>query len=196
MKKTRPRVILICCEGKETERLYFNIIKNIYRIPRGSVSVKILGGKGQHRKLVDSSRAERENLAKKLDLHPSAIETWAVCDKDSREDIYRDLDKYANKYNIKLAFSSPSIEIHLRQYFGFSASNKSSSQLENELSKLTGVKYKKSDLSWLQDTLYKNPKLILSAIKNSRLISDPDKTPFTNTHTLVERLLEFASIPK
>jgi len=125
----KERVLLICCEGKETECQYFNAIKNQYRISQGSVRVKVIGGLGQHKRLIDESVVHRTQLVERYGLCDEDIEVWAVCDNDDMSIAYTDLLKYAKENSVKLAFSDPAFEIYLLQHFGFRASTANRAEL-------------------------------------------------------------------
>jgi len=64
MRNSVTRVILICCEGK-TEKQYFEIIADIFRIHEVR-TIEILGGKGQHIPLIDQTALERKALADRI----------------------------------------------------------------------------------------------------------------------------------
>ena len=186
------RVILICCEGEETEPQYFEAVKRQYRIPQGAVDIKVLGGQGQHEKLIDNSVAQRNELSNKLKISYDEIEIWAVCDKDNMSGTYDDLLAYATKFGVNLAFCSPSFEIYLLQHFGHSASNEVGRALEALLTKKLGKKYDKTDLSWFVELIDQKPKSLAGIVTQCESISDPENTPFITVHHLVSRLLEMA----
>lgn len=188
----KERVLLICCEGKETECQYFNAIKNQYRISQGSVRVKVIGGLGQHKRLIDESVVHRTQLVEKYGLCDEDIEVWAVCDNDDMSIAYTDLLKYAKENSVKLAFSDPAFEIYLLQHFGFRASTANRAELNNILTRKIGKKYNKTDLAWFVDMIYNNPKILQTVIQNCHRISNPDNVPLTTVHLLVEKLLKMA----
>lgn len=186
------RVVLICCEGEETEPRYFEAVKRQYRIPQGTVSVKVLGGQGQHERLIDNSIAQRNELANKLKVGVDEIEIWAVCDKDNMSCTYDELLRYATKVGVNLAFCNPSFEIYLLQHFGYSASNETGRALSALLTKKLGKKYDKTDLSWFVEMIDQKPKSLTSIVAQCNGISDPANTPFITVHLLVSRLLGMA----
>ena len=186
------RVILICCEGKETEPQYFEAIKNQYRISQGVAEVKIVGDLGQHEKLIDQSIAHRNELARQRNLDLDDIEVWAVCDKDNMSNTYEDLLAYATKFDVNLAFCNPAFEIYLLQHFGYSASNATGRTLEALLAKKIGKAYDKTDISWFAEMIYQKPKSLEGVIAQCNNLSDPSATPLITVHLLVRRLLEVA----
>lgn len=192
----KPVVILICCEGSTTEPAYFKAVMDKRRINSSMAIVEVVGGKGQHQTLIDQSLVECNKLAKKLDLPIEDIEIWAVCDKDQMKGSLLDLETYAAKNGVRLAFSDPRFEVYLLQHFRFSATNETGKKLEalvtKEMGKL-GIKraYDKADLRWLHKALDDDPALVDVAIKNGAKICNKDNTPYTTMHLLMARILEF-----
>ncbi len=187
-----PRVILICCEGKETEPQYFEAVKAQYRISQGAAEVQIIGNLGQHEKLIDKSIAHRNEFAKKHDLAHDEIELWAVCDKDNMTNRYDDLLAYATKFGVNLAFCDPAFEVFLLQHFGFSATNENGRALDALLTKNIGKKYDKTDISWFADMIRQKPRSLFGVIAQCDNVADPENTPLITVHRLVRRLLDIA----
>jgi hypothetical protein len=109
-----PRIILICCEGK-TEALYCEILARHFRLPQARM--RIIGGQGQHKVLVDRTVDERTKLISEVDLRDDEIMSWAVCDDDNMAISYKELHNYAQAKNVRLAFSRPQFEAFLLQHF-------------------------------------------------------------------------------
>lgn len=193
-----PSQILICCEGKETEPQYFKIIADLWRI-RQQVRIKIVGNKGQYKKLIDESVILYRNLLRDKELDPIEVEVWAVCDKDNMRYSLLELEEYAQKNNVNLAFSDPMFEIFLLQHFTASTSSASTKrELETLLNKELQIKnpyfkYNKSNLAIFENIFYTEPSLVKKkAILNCRKLEDKTNSPYTSCHKLLERLLELA----
>ncbi len=160
------------------------------------VVIEVVGGKGQHERLIDKALIERNKLATKLDISPEDIEVWAVCDRDVMVRTLAVLESYAKKKGVRLAFSDPRFEIFLLQHLTASATNETGKGLEalitKELHKLgINTRYDKTNLVWLSKLLDNDPQRVELAIRNSRRINNPKNTPYTNLHILLLRLLEF-----
>lgn len=184
-----PCMLLILCEGI-TEKLYFDSVvlhKRIHMVP-----VKVFGKKGQHRALIDRCVDERKKQAKQFELDENEIETWAVCDCDKMKISYTELLRYSEERKINLAFSNPQFETYLIQHFEFKKTRNKKSALILELEKYIGEKYDKSDLSWFDDMIDKNPAVLNTAIFNSKKLKSRTKIPFLTVQKLTERLLSLA----
>jgi hypothetical protein len=121
-KKEVAKKILIACEGKYTERLYLNAIKQDLRL--STVKITILPHDGTDplsvvNKVLDKRQdVKREGTWEKEDL------AWAVFDGD--EHLQKDPNNWhqaiqkAKKENIRLAITNPSIEfwflLHFQDY--------------------------------------------------------------------------------
>ncbi len=134
-KTKTPRLLLICCEGKQTEPQYFTAVARLYRVAQ-RVNIRIVGNKGQHRALIDSAVAERLDRSRKYELDLDEIETWAVCDRDQMNSDLAELEAYAETKSIRLAFSDPKFEIFLLQHFKKSSTLLNGRKLDSELTKL------------------------------------------------------------
>lgn len=190
-------VLLICCEGKRTEPEYFQGVVRHQRITQGQAKVKVIGGKGQHKILIDEALSECSKLAKSLEVSSNEIEVWAVCDKDEMTCTLKELEDYAKSKNVNIAFSNPKFEIFLLQHFCQSSTNQTGKSLDNLISKELSKRgisevYHKTDISWLFQALDNEPQLLRNAIKNSSKLIDKDNTPYTTVHVLLERLVSLA----
>ena len=193
-KESSPIYILICCEGKQTEPQYFDIVIKQRRINRGRARVKIVGDKGQHKTLVDEAVIERGKICKQFSLGPEDIETWIVCDKDDMTCTLAELEGYVAKNQMNLAFSDPRFEIFILQHFVRSSTNATGKELEAQISKHLAAKghksgYIKNDLVAFRNLFDNEPRLLETAIGNSKPISARGETPYTTAHILLERLL-------
>ncbi|GBR74407.1 protein RloB-like family [Candidatus Termititenax aidoneus] len=182
-----PRIVLICCEGSKTEKLYFEFIIKLYRTT-ATRTIEVLGKKGQDFHIIDACAAERKKYSKELAEEEADIETWAVCDNDNNIN-YTDLKKYAESKNIKLAFSQPCFEAYLIQHFAQSKET-DKTRLQKELSRKAGQPYNKGNLDWLKALLRDKPKLIKEAIANSDRRNNRLKSPFLTVQNLTRRLID------
>jgi hypothetical protein len=189
------RAILICCEGK-TEKEYFEIIADIFRV-HAVHSLHIIGGKGQHKVLIDRTVAEREKLAGSYEIAPEEIVAWAVCDEDKMSMTYHDLQKYAESCSVRLAFSRPQFESYLLQHFEQSKETNQKA-LYRRLTTygsehgLSGEYEKtKANLSWLSRAIFNDPHLVETAIVNSNQRSKQRSSPFLTVQELTEFLKRF-----
>ena len=133
--KSIAKKILIACEGKHTEPLYFRAISRDLRL--STVKVIILPHDGTDPLSIVNKLLEERQNKKREKTWLSGDSAWAVFDGD--EHIQKDLNKWhqviqiAKKENIQLAITNPSIEfwylIHFQDHFA----NISSSQAERGL---------------------------------------------------------------
>ena len=193
--ETRPKLLIICCEGERTEPQYFDALIKNYRI-RSSVSIEVINDQGQHKVLIDNAVKVRDQQAKAKDIKAKDIEVWVVCDKDLMHYHLDELVAYAKKRNVQLAFTDPCFEVFFLQHFCKSTTSATGKTLEARISKEMAKKgldtpYKKEDISFFKKLIYEDPQLVLNAIKNCAAISDPSQAPYTTTHILVERMLSF-----
>lgn len=163
----KRRVILICCEGKKTEKQYFDIVVS-HRLRSGSgpsVKIKTLGAQGQHKRLIDNCLRQREHFGKSMDIPTGEIEVWAVCDKDTMNCTLDELETYAEQRDVKVAFSDPRFEVFLLQHLKTSATKATGRQLDQLLSKAIGAKYDKTDITWVKNIIDKNPHILETVIR-------------------------------
>ena len=183
-----PRMLLILCEGG-TEKRYFDSLVQHKRIRM--VPIEVFGRKGQHKALIDKCVSKRKEKTKEYELIESEIEVWAVCDCDKKKINYLKLLQYSESKNVKLAFSNPQFETYLLQHFEAKGTKKRKEELILELEKHLHKKYNKNDLSWFDEMIDKDPKIIEVAISNSNKLGNHTRPPFLTIQKLTERLLEF-----
>jgi hypothetical protein len=190
-----PQIILICCEGKATEKLYFEILKSVYRV--SGIEIEIFSKVGQHRHLIDKSAAKKQEFSTEHGFALDDIEVWAVCDRDNLKDSFTKLNNYAAEKGVDLAFSDPQFENYLLQHFGSpNNSRKRRDEVEQELTSLLidqgrGVVYNKSDLRWLETMIDEKPRMVEEAIRHADIYSVHSKQPFFTVQQLVRRILSF-----
>jgi len=147
LRKTKNRDlrkrILIICEGKRTEPLYFNGIKRDTRST--GLEIEILGrSKNSGLELVKHAVKLKETAEKENNEYDSV---WIVLDKDTYSKLAETFSE-AGKNNINIAFSSVSFEIwYLLHYVYTTKPWKNCSELERELKKhISDYDKSKSDI--------------------------------------------------
>lgn len=192
-----PRYLLITCEGK-TEREYFNILLDFFRLP-ASVNSDVCGQRGQHFALVDNTIIKRDELCDDLGYNKDSIECWAVCDEDQMPCSYSDLLKYANDHKVHLAFSAPQFDMFLLQHFEQSNDTDTSivfkklSRYRKEYgSEGDYTESTKADLDWMREAIDQRPKSVDTAIVNSEIRFRTTKRPFFTVQELVKRIKELS----
>ena len=190
-----PQIILICCEGENTEKLYFEIIQRVFRVT--NISIKTITRAGQHYSLIDECVKKRQELVSNEGFAEGDIEVWAVCDRDDFSDSFTKLQSYADESGVKLAFSDPQFENYILQHFGSPNSSKNrGGNVEKELagillSERLGTSYNKSDLTWLENMIDMRPRTVNEAIKHADTYSNHTKQPFFTIQRLIKRIVSF-----
>jgi len=190
--KEIPRIILICCEGK-TEKSYFSILREVYRGSR-RLEVEILGEKGQHKALIDKTVESRKELLKKYSLELDEISSWAVCDDDGMQLSFHQLQKYAQKSAVGLAFSRPQFEAYLIQHFERSKCVDQRVLYEkltayaNSYGLEGNYEDNKADLRWLEIAVFNTPKMLDTAVLNAELRKSSNEKLFLTVQDLVKEL--------
>lgn len=196
--KRRPKVpqaLLIYCEGK-TEEAYFNILLDIFRLPR-YVKVEVSGQRGQHLALIDNAVKERSRFCEAEGLDTEEAECWAVCDDDGMTCSYTELERYSEERDVHLAFARPQFESFLLQHFEQSGET----DICEIFHRLTVHRNEnggagayddstKADLAWLANAINSKPKIVKTAITNSGLRGRTTKSPFLTVQSLAERFIE------
>jgi hypothetical protein len=184
--KEIKKEIYIFCEGTETEKHYFNALKQIIKYP--TLKVKVKGTGESNKKLLDYA----VNYTSKL---KDVDGVWIVYDKDDLKilDIKQNFE-LANKKGVKVAFSNISFEIWLLLHY-------EKLQYPSSLDKKTVYKKLEKHLG-LKDSYenHKNDVVMLSRIaekyktalsNNKSLLKDGsqfDKSPYSDVCYLIEYL--------
>ncbi|SEM13357.1 RloB-like protein [Paenisporosarcina quisquiliarum] len=183
---TTNQDIYIFTEGKETEVIYLDRIKQLLRVP--TVKIKVRGVGQSSSNLVDYADkfVSRKNNIKAV---------WVVFDKDDLtnkqiQDAYSD----AKSKNINIAFSNINFEIWLLLHFeklNFPTpfiKNTVYSKLEKHLNIKDYEKKHKSDVRLIQD-IADNYRIAISNNENLLLkTKSPLNTPYTNIVSLINFL--------
>lgn len=195
-------LILICTEGKETEKAFLMQVIKVFRINPGIIKFQVK--QGAHKALIDNCVQRRKELGGVEGVPEKDIEVWAMCDRDSFNGKYSDLKKYADTKNVRLAFSSPQFESFIMQMFIKFGHDYKGAKLTRELSKyLRATKlrngkelrssYDKSDLKWVGSLLDEKHSMLDAAIRNAGQFNSQTKKPFFTVQDLIKRILEFKS---
>ncbi len=194
MTQVIPRLVLICCEGSQTEPSFFNLLKKVRRI-RSGIKAVVFGGKGQHKQLIDYCVKERERILTEKLVREQEIEIWAVCDGDKMSCSLKELIEYAVARKVMLGFCDPQFETYLLQYFGLSQTVIKQKELVAKLTKVIkrcglADQYDKNNLTWLETMIDQDPSIVEAANKNAEKMCDPEERPYLTVQKLVARLLE------
>ncbi|MGI8640433.1 MAG: RloB family protein [Pyrinomonadaceae bacterium] len=185
-KKAKP-ICVIATEGKETEKIYFDKIREIYR---DKYTIHILPtdqrGKSAPKHIVQRI----ENFKrKKVSTNLKNDEYWAIVDFDSwGEEQLAEAHRVCESNKFELAVSNPCFELWLNFHQDKPKSPKTCAECKKQVEKLLGV-YDKND--------YDAEKLIekvASAINKAEQLHQNKSEPFpkeTGTHVykLVQKLI-------
>jgi len=180
---TDPRQhVLIVCEGKKTEPIYFENF-------RASGLVIQVEGTGKN-------TLQLVKWALKLKKGGEYDQVWCVFDKDDFAiDSFENAIHCAEQNNIKVAYSNQAFELWYVLHFEYLNTAINRSDYMKKLDKHLGFKYEKNNPDMFQ-ILHSNMKI---AIQNAeRLLKRYDKThsgyndPSTMVHELVKALIEQA----
>ncbi len=188
--------ILIYCEG-ETEQIYFNILKRVFRTPY--VQIEAVDCHKQHQALIKSAVERKNEFCKENDIDESVVEVWAVCDRDDYAGQFAKLKEYADKLAVKLAFSDPQFENFLLQHFSRSNNADHGKKVERAMAEAMhndGIEsdYCKTDLQWLEDKLLVKMSIIKMAIANADIRNKPSVKPFFTIQNLVREIVNAAGM--
>jgi hypothetical protein len=103
-QKPPGKVVIIVCEGKETEPNYFEALRQKFRL--STLSVKVVSGKVAPISVVDCGIEEKRKIEEPTD------EIWCVLDTEDpnkNSSLLPAIEK-AKKANLNLAISNPSFE--------------------------------------------------------------------------------------
>lgn len=173
--KTNPE-IGIFCEG-ESEKQYFTMLKQKYRLP--NIRIKVIAADLSGKKLIEK--------AIKYGRHNNLERLYVVFDRDehSKSELI-ECEKLARKYKIGLLFSSIDFEIWILMHFEPVFRSYSRAELVKKLSgksyfnqnynQFKGNSYREFIFDKVQEAVDNADKLYQ---KNNNLIDDD---PFTNIH--------------
>lgn len=197
-KPTRPpnKVILIVCEGKKTEKNYFQRLKEYLNLI--SVSIEILSSRHPTPlKVIDYAKQKVKEISE-------YDEIYCVFDRDTHKDFDKALDE-TKKIKLKntifeIIVSDPCFEFWILLHFAKITPNFSASQSPcNALQKCKTFKqhlpdYDKSNYDF--DDIVANH--LNTAIENANEINETNlptrQTPYTEVVRLVENLQKLAKL--
>lgn len=133
---------ILCCEGKNTEPLYFESIRNFFK--NSLIAIQNHRDLGSPDLIADfAARKARElKIKKKTDSMAQHDEIWVLFDKDNF-DCFFDAIKKCEQIGVKVACSVPCFELWLALHFGEYERPCVSSEIQKHLESLC-EEYKKS----------------------------------------------------
>lgn len=187
----RPiKKVLIVCEGKKTERYYFEA----FQTNKELIRVEVLGAGKNTDSLVEHA-VDLKNKAEKEALYSSV---WCVFDRDlypcnpnDKHNFNRAI-QLARSNQIKVAYSNDAFEIWYILHFDYYTSPLERNKYASKLTGLLGSKYEKNDkmmyakLKSSQNTAIQNAKNLLAHYGGNH--NPESDNPCTTVHLLVEFL--------
>lgn len=194
VKKIRKQKnkILIAVEGKnKTEKIYFNNFDD------GKKSYSISFAKGNYTDPLNLVKMLIDEITKiELDLS-NGDEAYCVFDTDvnfKKNNIIKDAIKLANKYNIKIISSTPSIELWFLLHYEYTTASITNKAVISKLKEYY-PKYDKNVNIYssinqnVNDAIKRAKKLEKYQLNNDRIIGTVEANPNTEVYKLVEDLL-------
>lgn len=204
-KSTRKR-FLIVCEGKETERNYFEAFQNIGR-DKKIATLKVIGFGAVGLSVVKEAKRLKENDNDYLD-----DEVWCVFDRDlksenNNQQNFNEAIKLPMESNINLAVSNDAFELWYLLHYEYYQSQTHRSTLNEKLEDRLGKKYQKNSktmyqiLKDKQNDAIKNAKNLWLRHTQGRKNLTPQQAikahninPSTTVYQLVEKLKSIMKI--
>ncbi len=190
--KTPAKVIVIVCEGKQTEPNYFRALKQKFRL--SNLNVQVFPGKGAPINVVNCAIEEKKKLDEPTD------EVWCVLDTENpinNPTLSVAIEK-AKKARINLAISNPSFEYWY--FIHFECSNR---QFANGQEMKKTIKVYIPDYSESADIFPKVDQLTFTAIKNAEKLRsqtlqswDIFPNPSTGVDRLVQEIIKLGQIKR
>ncbi|MCK5040236.1 MAG: RloB domain-containing protein [Candidatus Aenigmarchaeota archaeon] len=186
IRKPKRKVIIVC-EGKKTEIIYFNGFKTRW----SGVEIIPLHGKCTDPKnIVDFAKEEMHNWSIDLDEGDGV---WCAFDVDeNKNNVLKDEYEHAKTKNIQIALSNPCFELWFLLHYKQILSPISRKDTMVELKKFIKDYEKNKNINPLLE------KKLSTAIKNARKLNEKhekEKTPLigreSNPSTQVFKLVEF-----
>ena len=109
-RRPEKRTVLVVCEGKETERNYFDGLKRIDKVSKHYAVRIIPGGGGSRLQIVQNAVKKRKQFTP--DECWCVIDTERLNNQETRQD-FNDAVQLAKANGIQLAISNPSFEVWL-----------------------------------------------------------------------------------
>jgi len=185
-------VVIIVCEGKETEPNYFKALRQKFRL--STLSVKVISGKVAPISVVDCGIDEKRKIEEPTD------EIWCVLDTEDpnkNSSLLPAIEK-AKKTNLNLAISNPSFE-----YWYFIHFECSSRPFANGQEMKRGLKAYIPDYEESTNAFLALDKLSSIAMRNAEKLRrrsseswDIFPNPSTGVDKLVREILEMGQAKK
>ena len=177
------RLIVILCEGRETEWNYFQAIRSKKR--RCNAKIEIIPG--------DKFGANPKNMlehALKIKKKDEPDDIWLVLDHDNRSKINEIIQEMKNA-GFNVALSNPCFELWFLLHYSNSSSNLTSEQAKNELKKKYINDYDKS-MSGIYSILKPHQRSAMFAAEQLRKYHlDNNNDEMSNPSTNVDKLVSF-----
>lgn len=188
------RKLVIVCEGKKTERGYFEEIRKSYRLP--TLKVKVIHADVTDPLSIVRAAIEYRQARKNERAWAKEDTAWAVFDgdehRDANPDRWNDAIQIARSNNIRLAVSNPCFELwyllHYRSHTADVTRQRAFRLLKSHISD-----YEKAKTLWpsplepLTDEAIRRAKQLASRTETDEL--QPFTNPYTSVYELVESLL-------
>ena len=181
-RKPNP-LVLIVCEGGETEPNYFTSIRQEKRL--SGIIVKIVGTGSASKKLIE--------IARDLVSKEKYESVWCVFDCDDHQEIPQAFEM-AKKNGFRIAFSNPSFELWYLLHFEYYSANihrkKVKHKLNGHIKNNYNREYKKS-MDMYPLILENQPEAIERARKLRQFHDDNNRDERDNPSTSVDLLIEY-----
>lgn len=182
---------LIVCEGKETERNYFEA----FRVPRDVRAIAVQGVGRNTLTLVEETKHIKEELEEQNGAPFDQV--WCVFDRDSfpAQD-FNEAIALAERERFKVAYSNEAFELWYLMHFDYHTAALSRQQYGDMLTQRLERKYRKNDPQIYMDLLRSQEKAIRHArrLLQSYGRCNPERdNPSTTVHLLVEELNRHSS---
>ncbi len=172
---TQRKIVLIVCEGKETEPQYFNGLRVDCKNPR--VTIKIANEHGVPRTIVEIAKTHKHQF--------DYDSVWCVFDVDEHPNI-PDARQMARDNGIKLAISNPCFELWLLLHFTEPPGCHDRKMIKRRLKGYIEGYDKKVDFGMLKPGLEDALRRAKRLDKQAGDLGKPDCNPTTGVYRLVE----------
>ena len=190
-KKLIKPFILIICEGKRTEKIYFDS----FRLSTSFVEIVIKGTGRSTSSLVEKAISLKKKIEKEKKIRINQV--WCVFDRDNNND-FNEAIEFAKKNKINVAYSNQAFEIWYILHFVFSTSPMNVKELIYKIKKLIkencGKEYEKNCelifdiLESKKSEAIKNAEKLLKFHDSVNGINPDQNNPSTTVHYLVKIL--------
>ncbi len=200
-RKIRKRklipIFLIVCEGKKTEKCYFNS----FNVSTTRIKIITKGAGRSTTDLIKKAISIRNEFEKENKI--KIDQTGCVIDKDDNDDLNVAID-FGEKNNILVAYSNKAFELWYILHFKYTTSPMAVHELFEVIDKLMvkffNRNYKKNNediynlLNENEDIAIKNATKLLEFHENIGDINPENNNPSTTVHKLVLELNKFRRI--